>query len=590
MRNRLSIWATRARDSRAGPALAHAAFALGVSLTLMSPMLLTGRTFGADWTNHLWLMYAQSDAISHGGPSLFLHADSLGIFYPHYAFYGGTLYASGGALSVLLGGHVVVAYLAMWLFAFLLAYGGMLWLSFQIGLDGWRAHAAPVVLLTSAYFITNALARGVLPELIATAAIPLLLASTFSILRSSELKFGPCAALVMATVIFTGSHNLTLIWGTLIIGALALAGIAAIPSLGRVSVRKALTIAGLGALGIAVNAWFLFPDLAYSQRTSITGVGPFLFVDVSDWFDSPANLFAVLRSAPAKSTTPNLDTQLPVFIFAWGIVAGVLSLRFGVRGRVMRAIAGTTAVLALFLGLLMMNWPWDFLPKTLRIIQFTYRLESYVLIAVALLVALLLRSMRHWDARGARFARPVQAALVVVLALGFGQAVAQGWGTHSHGARGLNPPTRSGALASPHRLPATWYAGGDYRDRSGRLVAAPADVQIDPDLVKKNRAAITVASTAPEAATNIAAGAYLVQVTGARQVGHDTNGYEVIAPVRSQDGQPATVVVKPRNSPAVVVGRWVSMLAILTVLIMLLLAGYRSAFPEHARKLRRRSR
>src|SRR4051812_8613287 len=82
------------------------AWLLGIAAVtvLSSPMLFTRRALGTDWTNHLWLVWNQGlqfGSLLH--PSYFVHSDFLGIYYPHYAYYGGTMYAVTGGLSALLG-------------------------------------------------------------------------------------------------------------------------------------------------------------------------------------------------------------------------------------------------------------------------------------------------------------------------------------------------------------------------------------------------------------------------------------------------------------------------------------------------------
>jgi hypothetical protein len=159
-------------------------------------MFATERSFGPDWSNHLWFLWVQGGQIRSGGPSLFLHADPLGLFYPQYAFYGGTLYALGGALSALLDGRAVVAYLATWVVVFASAYGGMLWLGLLAGLRGWRAHAGALVVVTSAYFLTNLYARGVWPESMASSALILSVAAGLHLLRAPRIAVAPGAAFV----------------------------------------------------------------------------------------------------------------------------------------------------------------------------------------------------------------------------------------------------------------------------------------------------------------------------------------------------------------------------------------------------------
>jgi hypothetical protein len=256
------------------------------------------------------------------------------------------------------------------------------------------------------------------------------------------------------------------------------------------------------------------------------------------------------------------------------VVAG-LCARFGMPKRSVRIAAGIGAVLALFLGLLMMNWPWDHLPATLTIIQFSYRLESYVVIVLALLVAVLLRATNLWQGSGRRAGRAVQVVLIVIVAGGFAQAVAQGWGTESFTPPKAPQQSRSEALASTTTLPSAWYSGGDFRDRSAPLLAASATVQIDPADVEDDRAALRVAGPSGQlVATNIATGNYLVRVSGAHQAGRDGNGFAVLAATQA-GARPVTAVVQPRDPPAVVLGRWITIAALMTLTIAVLVRVYR---------------
>jgi hypothetical protein len=69
-----------------------------VVLLPTAPALLARDGFVDDWVNHLWLTWMESggvEATCH--PSLFLNVEPLGVFYPNFAFYGGTLYCQDQA-------------------------------------------------------------------------------------------------------------------------------------------------------------------------------------------------------------------------------------------------------------------------------------------------------------------------------------------------------------------------------------------------------------------------------------------------------------------------------------------------------------
>ena len=84
---------------------------VAVIALLAMPMMLTKRSFGHDWTLHLWLVRQQQlniDAIGH--PGLFVSARNVGVFYPMFAFVGSGLYTVGGTLAIVLGGRPILAY------------------------------------------------------------------------------------------------------------------------------------------------------------------------------------------------------------------------------------------------------------------------------------------------------------------------------------------------------------------------------------------------------------------------------------------------------------------------------------------------
>src|SRR5207245_11523127 len=100
-----------------------------------------------DWTIHLWLLRQQQlniESLSH--PGLFVSVRTFGVFYPIFAFVGSGLYTLGGCLAILLGDRPVLAYKLLYLVGFGLAYGGMTWLSLQLGVRGWRAQVPVLVL------------------------------------------------------------------------------------------------------------------------------------------------------------------------------------------------------------------------------------------------------------------------------------------------------------------------------------------------------------------------------------------------------------------------------------------------------------
>src|SRR5271155_2117218 len=86
------------------------------------PLMFTSSVFEFDWLTHLWLIWQQSLAIrANHAPSFFLNY-SHSVFDPQYAFYGGTIYAIAGTLSLVLGNSPLPTYVLTYLIAFAASY------------------------------------------------------------------------------------------------------------------------------------------------------------------------------------------------------------------------------------------------------------------------------------------------------------------------------------------------------------------------------------------------------------------------------------------------------------------------------------
>ncbi len=63
--------------------IADALVTLVVALVVGGPALFTHNGFGFDYTNHMWMVWVQEQAISqHLLPTYFINTPSTGIFYP----------------------------------------------------------------------------------------------------------------------------------------------------------------------------------------------------------------------------------------------------------------------------------------------------------------------------------------------------------------------------------------------------------------------------------------------------------------------------------------------------------------------------
>ncbi len=509
---------------------------LAVLLMIGAPALFTTKGFIDDWVNHLWLTWMQSREISATGhPSLFLNAEPLGVFYPNFAFYGGTLYALGGYLMVLTGAPVGV-FVAMIMAAFATAYGGSYWVARQGGLTGVASHLPAIVVVTGAYYLSVAYGRGSWPELVATSMVPMVIACGLHIVRR-----GPNArsvlGLAVATVIWSGSHNITFEWGTIFLAAIAASLVVAwFSQLTALHGRRVGVVLGVMALAVMVNGWFLLPDLTYALHTQIA---QYRAIDpaISGIFSPLSIVFDPFRARATDSTYLRAHfTELPVLVIVWLVVA-LLALW---RARMGKEIRRMTVLLSLvFAGLLLLlvdESVWKHLPATLAVIQFTFRLETYIVMAIAGLVVVALMGMRtHHDARGMS---GLSALLVGIVLFGLGLGVWQVWNSDAY----YYPTSphylanRSSVLHYPHHTPPTWYETGQFRDVEDQVVPTDGEVRLDPALVKGESTTQTVTVPTGEGplASNIAASADMVSVQGLRIAGRTAEGF--LALERPLDG------------------------------------------------------
>jgi hypothetical protein len=437
-----------ARSPWAGVLLAAAVIAL-----MVQPMVI-GRTFiGFDWYAHLWYVeHAEQTLKDHWLPSLYAH-NTLGVFDPHYAFYGGTLYMLAGVLS-LLSGSPEHGFVLSWALGFAGAYGGWYWLARQAGVGRWPAHIPGILFVTSPYYLATIYAGASWGELMTVAAIPLLMASALAVLRDTRLRPWPAAALAISTIVATGSHNLTLLWAATVLAAFTAVTLAVTPAARRLVTRAGLRRLAVVAIpALAVNAWFLLPDLVLAGRTAIAH-DSFLaaqYLHSAMHMLEPDKLLSLGR-ASNEPRIPHYSLQLPLLAVGW-VVLGLAVAWSGWRAPWWRVVVVLLAIIVP-LSVLMTQFDWLVkLPKPWGLLQFGFRLEAYILIgAVGAVVAVLALA-----ARAGRRGRIWTAVLVPVALVSVVQGFTQ---IHQDNPKNLQlPPWPS---ERPHHTPAFAPGSGDY--------------------------------------------------------------------------------------------------------------------------------
>ncbi|HEY5011110.1 MAG TPA: hypothetical protein VIK61_00190, partial [Acidimicrobiia bacterium] len=445
---------------------------------IATPLIATNRTFGHDWTLHLWLVRQQQLNIeSMWHPGLFVSVRQVGVFYPMFAFVGSGLYTVGGCLAILLGDRPVLAYKLLFVAGLCLACGGMTWLSLQLGLRGWRSQVPGLVVVTGAYFITDLAGRGDLGEFMALTAVPVLIAAGRSVFTSPRIRARDLIAAVGAAFLLTGSHNITLMWGSIFIVLLAIVCLVAfLPSgLPPVPWSRLAGLAESGAIGAGLNAWYLFPDLRYGLDTSVAHQSENRVPQTV--LAAPSFLWNPLRPS-AHVISPfqrDLRYSLPWMFALWALTVAALLWKNRERSS-QRALVGVFGVALVYLALIIWQGAWNSLPHILYNLQFPSRLHAYVLLATALLVLLALR----WQATAPeRLKRSTTIALVAVTVFNVGAATWQVWRVRSEYIRGprevvTGKTFADQVVASRYSAPVSWSPKNEFLDVSTPRIATKA--------------------------------------------------------------------------------------------------------------------
>jgi hypothetical protein len=512
--------------------ITHGAPVIGVAAALLAvltwPLLFTYSGFANDWEHHLWLLWHQSLSIQSGDfPSLYLNS-SYSVFYPLYAFYGGTLYAVGGLLSLALGGSPLQAYVLIYLLDFAAAFGGWYWLARMAGVGRWLAIVPGLIFVTSTYYLVLLYVRGDWAEFTGVSTIPLMVAAGLSVLRAERPRVGARMALAASAILFFGAHNITILLGLTTLALSALAILACVPEARRsVTRRGAIRLARIAVPAALVSAWYLLPALAYQSSTHIAHEHQHTREQLRSTVGlvSLGHLFTFSRTyGPAVPAPYYLSLSLPVLAIAW-VLAGILVLPRGSRQRtwlrLLLVFSGVTVLIAVMMthaGLLLA------LPRVYSTIQFSYRLETYVLLGLsaAVLAALALARQRS------RWARAWSWMAVPVCAVSLFGAIQQTSALPNPGQDRYEALESYGEVDTGNNQ--------DFQDVSEPVIPARNLAALDIPFESVHGDRVSFTTQLPPgtlAATNIGAGSDLVHVTGATAVGVDSETGDMVLRIGS---------------------------------------------------------
>jgi hypothetical protein len=280
-----------------------------------------------EWANVYWLLELQTKHVAvHGLPTFFIHSAG-GYFYPQQLFYAGPVLSVLAYLAVLIGPWPVFA--ASTAAAFGAASAGISWTARNLGVAPRLAVLPGLLFATTPYTVSNLYGRGDWAELVAVAALAVALGAATALL-SGRSRSIPVTTTVLALSVATiaGVHNLTLLLSALLAPVLALAllpTLAAKPS--DLARRYALVCAG-SALGLAIVATFLIPNVWLGGRTITSHYSFQLLTDLTR-FDRLAAIFDPLPAQPAGTKGTDLHTETIVLPLLWALVVTASSERAG---------------------------------------------------------------------------------------------------------------------------------------------------------------------------------------------------------------------------------------------------------------------
>jgi hypothetical protein len=562
-----------------------------IAVALSWPMLFTTSGLGGDWEHHLWTVWRQSLAIRADHiPSLFLNT-RYSAFYPEYAFYGGTIYAVAGAIAVALGDSPLGAYILTYILGFMAAYGGWYWTGRILGLGRWLAHAPALVFITSACYLTLVYGQGDWPEFLAVSMLPLMVAAGLEILRSERLRILPAVALAGSATVFFGSHILTVLWASTLLAFTFLAVILLVPHARRQLRRRGLIrVAALVIPAALINAWFLSPMIAYASHTRIGSRYEVAYADLRSTMHlvSFDHLFTFSRATTVPGL-PDYPLPLPTLAIAWVLVSIVillLSVRRGTWLRMLLIFAAITlgiVILMTHAGLLLA------LPKPYTLLQFSYRMEGYVLMGVTAAVTVILALTRLGSARLRLWGWTIVPVLTLSL-VGAAQQV---------DAYPRTPLPRSESLTNLGEIFAERYNDYAYVPLPFVSEVGLPKLSIPPELIHDNRVSLTInANPGQLVATNIEAGPNLLNIAGASIAGADERSQLVLsigsaAPASSAllgtSGSTQHISISPAPSSPVVLGRVLTLIGAVILIVELVTLSVRGLRASRRRRSRVRS-
>ena len=530
------------------PLLSIAAAAFAVEI----PFFFLGTPSGHDVEFHLysWLevlaqwkqgiVYPRWAALAH-----------FGYGEPRFIFYPPASWTVGAALSAIFP-WVVVSDIYIWLV--LVAAGVSMFLLARQWLDCRDATFAAVLYAVNPYHLVIVYWRSAFAELLAAALLPLLL---LLLLRRDEKRGIVWLALVLAAAWLVNAPAAVMMHYSMALLIVVIAW-------QRRSARILLTGSMAVVLGAALAAFYLFPAI-YEQR----------WVNIAQAVSAgsrPLDNFIFVHTEDAEHDAFNrVISWVAVAEIVLTMAAAWAARQWRSRNRELWHSLVIWAAVCTVLMLPVTNLLWDFLPK-MRFMQFPWRWSLCLGIPFTLFIVL---GVRRWPVRLALYL-----ATLCVIAFGWHHFQAPWWDTRAD-LREMqdNMATGAGYEGTDEYTP----AGADPSalnsavDKTTRRVTVdgPAHAAIRVSDWRAERKEFTAEMSA---ADNLALHlfnypAWRVEVNGRMVQASAREGTgEMLVPVEAGANRVQIIFVRTWDRT---VGAWVSMVAVVFVLVSLRKAGWR---------------
>jgi hypothetical protein len=510
-----------------------------------------------EWANPLWLLETQAEWVrSNGVPAPYLHAPDQ-VFYPFHLFY------AEGLLGVLAYPAIVVGawpvFLAVTVAAFVVAQQSVAWLARSLGAGDGLARLLGLGFVTTPYVVALLYGRGAWTELVAVAGVTLAIAGSAELLTAAEPRGRATAAVVAGVATVVATHNLTLLFGLPLAGAILLVALWARhdrPATSAVSKLAVAAVAGgcLFAVALVPNVWLSRDTLIAQPEVTHR------FFDSLGDFHSVAMVLSPLPAVPASQPAGSvvyIQTAVPLLL--WLVVA--LAALYRRRRPSPAALALAALGIALLVAIVNPRW-WLHLPATLQTIQFPFRLVTWLTLAIVVACALVLRGAERrtrWLAPSLAGAIAVQSAIALWIAFGADASALPDV-----------EPLRHGDI-SAGVVPRSFVGTGYGQPKQFRLPGSavrPAEQVLAPQRLIDPPPRITLRGEQPARtllATNVVDSPLIRYDGTARKVGRDKDGFAVLE-VLPHAGPAWSVTISARAPLPVWAGRTLSALSVLAVL------------------------